>query len=155
MVEPSVIRSRRFLLVTFGLIAVCGILVTLVASVRMQRFGVRARTLAENSLTSIRLIARMAADVDHQRILLDEHIFERAPEPMATIEARLAEIQADLAAAAKAYERWATFPGEHAAWRKTQAHLDGIRQPIDEVVWRLHPRARSPQFQLFRRGFTR
>jgi signal transduction histidine kinase len=92
------------------------------------------RDIMENALASVELVNRMGHDVDHERLLIEAHIFERESLAMERVEAQLAVLQADYAAAARAYEPLAVFPGEARAWRQLQDDVGALRGPLAETL---------------------
>jgi signal transduction histidine kinase len=111
----------------FGLVNVVGIYV---ASISQRE----RRSVVEDAIVSVELVARLARDIDQKRILLGEHILESKPEAMARIEKKMAVVDADFAAAARAYEPLANYEGEAAAWTTLKRHVEALREPIGRVL---------------------
>jgi signal transduction histidine kinase len=111
----------------FGLVNVVGMYV---GAVSQQERG----SIVENAIVSVELVGRLARDIDRKRILLGEHILERRTEAMARIEQQMRAVDADFAAAARAYEPLTTYEGEAAAWATLKRHVEALRAPIEKVL---------------------
>jgi signal transduction histidine kinase len=93
-----------------------------------------AQSTYANSLASIIEVGRIARDVDQQRIIVDDHVFEKQATDMAADEQRLAGITKDIQAARTAYEPLTELPNEAQTWRAAQAALARFDAIVDQVV---------------------
>ena len=80
----------------------------------------RTRALQERSIQSLEVVSRIASDLDQERSLIDEHIYEHVPALMAAIERQRDAVVADLGRAAEAYQALIDFPDEAELWRSAQ-----------------------------------
>jgi hypothetical protein len=77
----------------------------------------------------------MGRDIGRERRLLDAHILEPAgTAAQSAIEAQIRDVQTDFAQAAMAYEPLTTLPEENSAWRKLEAHVQAIREPLANAL---------------------
>ena len=123
--------SRRELLWGLALISLALIAHIVLISVWTESSARRAQRLYRDALTSIELITRIARNLDQQHILLDMHILESEPAPMARIERNLSLVTADLEKAANAYTP--DLPGEATAWQEAQgpiSHFQTTRRHV-------------------------
>src|SRR5581483_744723 len=93
IVRPN---SRVWLLPAFLLIIAgfaVGNLVGLLTTGKIQQEN---RTIAQNAVVSIESVSRIVHDIDQQRLLLEDHIFEETVPAREHIEARLSAVEADL-----------------------------------------------------------
>lgn len=118
----------------FLFIIVCFAATNLVALIEMRGVQEANRRITENALLSIEDVSRIVHDVDQKRLLIDAHIFERTAHDMQRLEAKIADVDADLDRTSLAYEPLALFDGERAAWERLQEQLAGLRRPIDAVL---------------------
>ncbi len=84
----------------------------------------------ENALASVRLVGRIIADVDRERILIDRHIFEREQVDMDAIERQIAAVRADYDEAARQYTPLVMFPGEPAAWYQLSTDVVSMQHEV-------------------------
>ena len=130
----EVTRTRRFVFVAFAFVGVAVVAITLFAVAQTRGLEDRPREIVDNMLTSVRLVGRLDNEVERKRTLIDEHILTTAPEEMARLEAQLAAIDARIAGLMKAYEPWASQPGEHVSWDKTRADIMALNEPIARTL---------------------
>jgi signal transduction histidine kinase len=99
-----------------------------------SRAETEARRLHDASLTSLELVARIGRDVDQERILLDDHIFEHRNFVMATVEAHLRAVDADLEAARIAYRPLVELPNELPTWQRADAEVTGFKEAMERAL---------------------
>jgi signal transduction histidine kinase len=92
------------------------------------------RRIVGNALLSIEYVSRYIHDLDQKRLLIDVHIFQRTTQDMQRVEARILEVDADLARTALAYEPLASFRGERTVWMSLQAEVAGLDAPIGRAL---------------------
>jgi two-component system, OmpR family, sensor kinase len=114
------------LTVAFG--SVCVLLIGAQLASYVQWRGVRDNVddLATNALASIRLVQRMGLDIERERILIDRHIFEHEVPRMTGIETQIANVEADLDAAALSYAPLATFLGDSSRWHQLTGDIAAL-----------------------------
>ncbi|HUB09607.1 MAG TPA: ATP-binding protein, partial [Myxococcales bacterium] len=100
----------------------------------VHRADARARHLYDSSLASLELVSWIGRDVAHQRILVDDHIFEHDPAHMRAIEARLADRAADLAKAEAAYAPFVELPNEAETWQRAQESMGRFDAALPDVL---------------------
>jgi len=133
--RPDYARGARGkLAVGLALIAAVFILEGLFSTLMTRRHQREAQDIFANSLASIVEVARIARDVDQQRIVVDNHVFEKEATDMAASERRLARITHDMQAAKIAYDPLTELPNEAEIWRSAQASLDRFEAIVTEVV---------------------
>jgi two-component system OmpR family sensor kinase len=116
-------ESRRGLLVGLSGIAAVFVLESLFTSFWTSRSETEARRLHEDSLASIELVAKIGRDIDQERILVDDHIFERPNVAMAQIEVQIQRYVRDLQAAREAYRPLIDLPNELSTWKRAEAEI--------------------------------
>lgn len=126
--------SRRFVAVAFALVTAWVPIVTLSAVLQARSLQRRAHEIADNMLTSVRLVGQLENEVEKKQTLIDEHILAKDPAEMANLEARLATLGKQIAVTTQSYEPWATLPGERSAWDETRADLKALDAPISRAL---------------------
>ncbi|MBS2028183.1 MAG: MCP four helix bundle domain-containing protein [Deltaproteobacteria bacterium] len=130
-------QTRRWILGAFLAAIVATFLATnAVAVLGMRRLQQGNRLIVEDALKSIELVSRVALDIDRARLFVDDHILEKDRSKMLDDERRLADVNADYAATARAYEPIAHFAGEHEAWERLQDEVTKLQAPLGVVVER-------------------
>jgi two-component system, OmpR family, sensor kinase len=128
-------RTNRLLAVlVFVLIGTASMAVTSFAVTRTRTVERQVQLIVDDALESIRLVARMDHDIDQQRIALDRHLFERQPFDVKNEDATIAGLEADLAAAARAYDPLARFPNERVIWEKARAEIEAVKPPMERAI---------------------
>jgi len=94
----------------------------------------KSREIVENMLTGTELISRIGRDVNRERILVDTHIFETRPESMTQLEAEIAELRVDIAAAVSAYGPLITSGLEVETSRELEVRVERVEADIDRVL---------------------
>jgi signal transduction histidine kinase len=126
--------SRQLVLVAFAVVCAGVLIITAFTMAQIRALEKRARDVVENMLTSVRLVGELASEVKTKQILVNEHILASEPEERARLEARIATVEAQIAATIRAYQRWVTLPGEQATWDQTRNDLKDLEGPIARVV---------------------
>jgi hypothetical protein len=126
--------ARSKLAVGLVLIAAVFIVQGVFSALMTRRGQQDAQDISANSLASIVEVARIARDVDQQRIVVDNHVFEKEATDMAASERRLARITHDMQAAEVACEPLTELPNEAQIWRAAQASLDRFEATLAEVI---------------------
>ena len=126
--------GRRFVNLAFTLIGVGVLGITLFAIGQTQSLQARARQIVDNMLASIRTVGTLKSEVQHRRILIDDHIFTRDVAEMASLEGQIASVDARIKAMARAYEPWANLVSEHATWVRARADLATLDAPIGRAL---------------------
>ena len=126
--------SRRFVAVAFALVTAWVPVVTLFAVFQALALQRRTHEIADTVLTSVRLVGRLENEVEKKQTLIDEHILATDFAEMASLEARLAMLDQQIAVTTQSYEPWATLPGERTAWDETRADLKALDAPISRAL---------------------
>jgi len=126
--------SRRFVAVAFTLVIVWVPIVTLFAVLQAMSLQRRAHEIADDMLTSVRLVGQLENEVEKKQTLIDEHILAKDPAEMARLEARLAMLDKQIAVTTQSYEPWASLPGERTTWDRTRTDLMGLNEPISRAL---------------------
>src|SRR5215471_2127995 len=92
------------------------------------------RTIARNAMVSIEEVGRIIRDIDQERLLVEEHIFQPEPEKMEAIEQRISLVEADMIKARGEYEPLSTFPDEHAIWEDLWREVGNLRPSLQRVL---------------------
>jgi len=127
-------RTYRLLRGTFLAMIAGFALINLVAFYEMRSVKTTNRLLLEDMLSSVERVDQLARDVDQKRLLIYAHVFENDTQDMRRVEGKIAEVDADFAATAHAYEPIATLPGEHETWETLQAQVVAVHKPIERVM---------------------
>ncbi|HEY2747347.1 MAG TPA: ATP-binding protein, partial [Polyangia bacterium] len=103
---------------------------------RMHARQARARVVPalENAFASIDLVSRISRDFSRERLLVDTHIVEKERTSMERIATQVAAVERDISVASAAYQKLVVFDNEREVWRWANADLEGLRQPVDEVM---------------------
>lgn len=129
-------RTRSWLLVFGAFVIIAALLTTTYGAVlhETRKVQEQVRAITQNAMTSTLLVSRMGRAIYLERLLVDAHIFEREAGGMGRVEGRIAAVQAEYAAAARAYEPLATFPGEPGAWQQLKRDVAALRAPLGEAL---------------------
>jgi signal transduction histidine kinase len=130
-VTPS---GRRTVTAVFTGIGVGVLVVTAFTIMQTRRLQADAAEIVQNMLTSVRLLGRLRAEVQERRILLDDHILSTSAAEMASQEARLRRLDAEVAATETAYQPWATQPNERSVWNRTRLDLASLDAPVGRAL---------------------
>jgi signal transduction histidine kinase len=133
--RPDYARGARSKL-AIGLLLIAGVFViqSVLSTLLTRRAQREAQDIFANSLASISEVERIARGVDQQRIVVDNHVFEKKAIDMAADEQRLARITDDIQAARTAYKPLTSLPDEVEVWHAAQASLDRFQAIVVEVV---------------------
>ena len=134
--DPELKRKRmpRVLLASFGGIAAIVAVSNLIGTLHAHRARIDARADLSNAFTSVGLVSQIGHDLDRERLLIDSHIAEKEHVGMERTAARVAAIEKDLDACARAYEPLVIFSDEAQVWRHVQLELAGLRPKIAHVL---------------------
>ena len=116
--------------------AIAAVFVVAIALALHQKQAVEAqnRQIVEGMLDSVKLVTRLARDVDQKRLLVDNHIFQKTETEMAWLEARIANVDADFATAVGAYKPYTNHPAERALWEDLRAEVVAVGPPIERAL---------------------
>src|SRR5262245_29036354 len=78
--------SQRVLLLGLSFIGALFIAEAVIDQYLTQDAEARAKKIEEDSIRSVEILGRIARDVDRERVLVDDHVFETASARMETIE---------------------------------------------------------------------
>jgi signal transduction histidine kinase len=123
------ILPAAFLVIIFGF--VLGNLLALVSARRIQAVN---RRISENAIVSIEEVSRIVHDIDLQRLLIDEHIYETSLQQMDPLEKRISQVQANLSGAAQEYQPLTTFTAQREIWLDLWGDVDELQDPIRHVL---------------------
>lgn len=127
--EPKLLWILPFVAVSL-LLVLAGVL----AVDRMSQLGTSTKDVVGNVLADVTLTARMRRDLDHVRLLADEHVYEKGTEAMAALDARITAAQADYDAAAAKFESLPLLPEERTHWNDMQETRDRIKRGLARVL---------------------
>ena len=126
--------TRPILFLAFGSIVAVLLLTQIMGYLRSRELYRSVDLVADNALSSIRLVQRMEIDIERQRILVDRHIIEQEVGSRAQTEKQIAAAKADYAATASEYAPLATLGGEARAWLRLQADVASVEAPTAGVL---------------------
>jgi two-component system, OmpR family, sensor kinase len=101
---------------------------------RARDIGRRTLGIVETTLRGVELVSQMGSDVDRERLLIDAHIMEKDARPMARFEEKVAELDADFAAAGASYEQLPLTAEERAAFQELEKDVAATRKPLAETI---------------------
>jgi signal transduction histidine kinase len=90
--------------------------------------------VVDSAMKSSDLVHQMRVDIYQQQRLVDVHILATDAPSMARVEAKIAELETDFAAAASACEPLVGFAGEGATWQRLKDDVAAIRKPLAETL---------------------
>jgi signal transduction histidine kinase len=93
-----------------------------------------SRLTLTTSLESVREVSRIAHDVDEQRVLVNEHILEKDESTMSAVEARLADVTADIRRTSRRYAPLVRLPNERKLWVEVQTLQTRVERRIADVL---------------------
>jgi signal transduction histidine kinase len=127
-------RSRLIYFAPFAGIALLLASMGVVVAHRVSELRKTTEEVVDDAMTDVLLMGRMGHDIDHLRLLTDEHVFETSAEGMAALDARIAAAQADFAAAAGEFESMPLLPQEQAPWNELKASRARIEPRLASVL---------------------
>src|SRR5919197_901818 len=92
--------SRLVLPLAFVLIAVLFAATNAAALQRARTVRRQTEEIVRAALSRVELVTRMGGDVDHERLLIDEHIFEKERYAMRRVSTEIVATKGDFAGAA-------------------------------------------------------
>lgn len=122
--------SRRFVLMGFALVGGVVIAATTFAVLETRGLEQKARDTIDDTLNSIRVLGRLENQVEKRQTLLHQHVLATESVERAIVEAQLAAVEGEIATSISAFDRWATGPGERAAWNQTRSELAALEATI-------------------------
>lgn len=133
--RPDYARGARSKL-AIGLLLIAAVFViqAVLSTLLTRRAQREAQDIFANALASISEVERIARGVDQQRIVVDNHVFEKEAIDMAADEQRLARITDDIQAARTTYKPLTSLPDEVEVWHAAQASLDRFQVIVAQVV---------------------
>ena len=128
-------RSARVMLRAFALISAVIALTALAAiySASVARSDVRRS--ASTAVSRVELVCQMGSAIDHERILVDAHIFERGASDMGTIEARIAALDREFDRSVmtlRATQR--AKPRDPERLERVVGSFEATRQQVERVI---------------------
>ncbi len=127
-------RSVALITLAFTVVGIGALALALVAMNQARHLVAGAREIATTSLTSVRLLSRLNADVQKRRILVDDHIFAKDAGETRALDAQIVEVSNEIRASSDLYEQWASAPSERALWERTKADLSAVDAPTARVL---------------------
>jgi signal transduction histidine kinase len=127
-------RTRRILYGTFALIAILLLAEQLFDHYHMRQVARTTNAMIANALASVRLVNRVAFDLEHQRILVGRHIFEPAQIDMDELERQIVGAKSDYDLAAREDIELMRFPGEAASWYQLSNDVAIVEQTITSAL---------------------
>jgi signal transduction histidine kinase len=109
-------RTRRILYATFAMIAILLVGGQLFEHYQTRNVARAGGAMTANALASVRLVNRVARDLQHERVLVARHIFLNQELDMDDVERRITAAKRDYADAARADVELIRFPGEAPLW---------------------------------------
>jgi nitrogen-specific signal transduction histidine kinase len=137
---PMAIASTRrklaplLLFAPFLLISVLFACADVLAMRHVSKLGVETEGVVHDMVTDIELISQMRRDLDHVRLLADQHVVEKEAVGMAGLDASLASSEGDFAGAAAKYESLPMLRGEQGPWQELTAELAAIKPRLEGVL---------------------
>jgi signal transduction histidine kinase len=121
---------------TAGLTVVAAVFVLqgAIAFFLTHRSEAEARKIFDDSVDSVVEISRIARDVDRERILVDDHVFEKEVAGMTAVEEKLAAVAEDIQSAKKADTPLIDQPTEAELWQLAQISLARFEQIVGEAL---------------------
>jgi hypothetical protein len=122
--------------VVLGLSLVAGGIVAATVWALFQTTALQRDTaeIVDDMLTSVRLLGEVQTAVYRRQLLINRHIVGSSAEEMRAVETELTAVDRKVSAAMRAYEPWATLPGEREAWDRTRAHLSTLDDPVARAL---------------------
>jgi signal transduction histidine kinase len=134
--KPSALHATSTwrILAAFGVILAIFAVANVSTYYEVRRIQEDSQATVENMLISIELVSRIRWDINRERVLVDEHIFEREAVDLDRIEGEIRGIEADFQVTAAAYEPLTTFAGERETWDRLKRAVAARRGPIAKAL---------------------
>jgi signal transduction histidine kinase len=134
MVRKGERRSAELIRIAFAAMVVLFVAGAAVGVQETRRGQVVNQHVIGNMFTSVELVSRLVQDEQLKQILVNAHIFATDFGEMEGYEKRIAQIDADFAAAAAEYAPLAYTPGEPETWRRFQDEVAALDEPVANVL---------------------
>jgi signal transduction histidine kinase len=125
---------RSWLLGGFLLIAVLFFANNLGRTLGARNLRTRSRALTENAITRLALAMQISRDADRERLLIDEHIFEKDPARMAGLEIQIAAERDDLRRAIRELDTDGRSAFDEGTRSELTARMNALRDPVDRAL---------------------
>jgi signal transduction histidine kinase len=132
--QPYRIRSHRELLLGFGAIIFVLVGTTVLAVSEHRKIRGEVKSIVDDSLTSVRLIGRLRQDVGRHHLMLLQYLTDSSPAAKRAQEEALAQLDADLVSAMRAYESHTTLPGERDAWERLRNDVIAVHDRSANIL---------------------
>jgi len=127
-------RSRLVLPLAFVLIALLFAATNAAALHRASTVRRETEAIVRSALSRVELVTRIGGDLDRERLLIDEHIFEKERYAMKRVSDEIVITKGDFLAAAIAYDGLETRPDEQALWRQLKSAVAGLDPAVDATL---------------------
>jgi len=125
----------RFVLgLALAAMATAALAIAIASERRSRNVIAQVQLSTDDAVESIRLVQVMGMDVLRQRILLDQHIYENAPERIGAVDREISVNRMAFMLAAIQYAPLARFPGEAEAWHRLLDDIAALNAPVDHVL---------------------
>jgi signal transduction histidine kinase len=126
--------TRRFLVWAFAAITIACSATTLVALRQIHAVHEKAERIVENALTRIRLLSRMARDIDQERVLLYEHIEHKEREVIDRLEETMVRLASSRAKTGLLYGELTTLPHARELWEQLSGEMENVQLVVAKVL---------------------
>jgi signal transduction histidine kinase len=126
--------SQRFIVGAFSLVLAGAIAATAFSFMETERLGSHARAIVGDTLKHLRILGRLASQVEKRRILVDDHILATDPVEMAGLEVQLRGIENRLRQTVEEYDPWPASPEERELWARTRRDMGRLDPAIARAL---------------------
>jgi signal transduction histidine kinase len=125
---------RLWLLGGFLVIAALFFTTDLGRTLGARKLRTTSSALTEHALDRMALAMQLSRDVDRERLLIDEHIYEKDPARMAALEVRIAAERDDFLRAARELSPHGRHALDDSPRLELIARMNALRDPVDRAL---------------------
>ena len=122
------------MLKAFGVIAILLACLQLIEMFEAREIQGAIALIQRDALVSVRLVDRVTRDIEHEQVLVGQHIFEHDVTTMLAIERLITDIRKDYADVAREYSPLATFSNEAYTWHELTSDVATAQAQEDSAL---------------------
>lgn len=115
--------SQRLIVAAFSLVVAGATAATAFSIMETEHLGAHARAIVGDTLKHLRILGRLANQVEKRRILVDDHILATDEVEMSGLEIQLRGVEGRVRQTMAEYEAWPSSADERELWGRTRRDM--------------------------------